>query len=124
MGSRFLLAAECAFHPNSKASVMNASDTDSVVTGYSRNVGVRGLRNQLTDQYLKLETSGAPQAELDQLVTGTNRLAAVDGDVENGVVQVGQSLMPLREIEPAREIVDTLMTDVQRILFQAPELLK
>ena len=124
MGSRFLLAAECAFHPNSKASVMNASDTDSVVTGYSRNVGVRGLRNKLTDQYLKMETSGAPQAELDKLVTGTNRLAAVDGDVENGVVQVGQSLTPLRRIEPVREIVDHVMTDVQRILFQAPELLK
>ena len=124
MGSRFLLAAECAFHPNSKASVMNASDTDSVVTGYSRNVGVRGLRNKLTDQYLKMETSGAPQAELDKLVTGTNRLAAVDGDVENGVVQVGQSLTPLRRIEPVREIIDHVMTDVQRILFQAPELLK
>jgi enoyl-[acyl-carrier protein] reductase II len=124
MGSRFLLTTECGFHPNSKASVIRAVDTDSVVTGYSRNVGVRGLRNKLTDKYWQLETSGAAQAELDKLVTGTNRLAAVDGDVENGVVQVGQSLMPLREIKPAREIIAAIMTDVQRILFQAPNLVK
>ena len=48
---------------------------------------------------------GAPQAELDSLATGTNRLAAVDGDVENGLVQVGQSLVPLKEIKSVRAVL-------------------
>ena len=124
MGSRFLLTEECGLHPNAKARIIQAVDTDSVATGVSRNHGVRGLKNAFTDKFLALEASGAPQAELDQLATGTSRLAAVDGDVENGLVQVGQSLLPLREIQPVRAVMETLMTDARRLLLQAPELVR
>ena len=124
MGTRFLLTDECGFHPKAKAAVMNAVDTDSVVTGFSRDAGVRGLRNQFTEKFLQLETSGAPREELDRFATGTNRAAAVDGDVENGMVQCGQSLMPLREIRPVREVIETIMADTRRILLHAPELLQ
>ena len=40
---------------------------------------------------------------------GTNKLAAVDGDIINGAVQVGQSLNRLNKIEPARFIVQDVM---------------
>lgn len=124
MGSRFLLTDECGLHPNAKARIIEATDTDSVATGVSRGYGVRGLRNAFTDKFLALETNGAPQAELDKLATGTNRLAAVDGDVENGLVQVGQSLLPLRQIQPVHEVLATIIADAGRLLSQAPELLK
>ena len=48
----------------------------------------------------------------------------MDGDVENGLVQVGQSLLPLREIQPVRAVMETLMTDARRLLLQAPELVR
>ena len=124
MGSRFLLTEECGLHPNAKARIIQAVDTDSVATGVSRGHGVRGLKNAFTDKFLALEASGAPQAELDQLATGTSRLAAVEGDVENGLVQVGQSLIPLREIRPVREVLETVMTEARRLLTQAPEIVK
>ena len=124
MGSRFLLTEECGLHPNAKARIIQAVDTDSVATGVSRNHGVRGLKNAFTAKFLALEASGAPQADLDQLATGTSRLAAVDGDIENGLVQVGQSLLPLREIQPVRAVLEMLMADAQRRLLQAPELVR
>jgi enoyl-[acyl-carrier protein] reductase II len=124
MGSRFLLAEECTAHANAKQCVIAASDTDSVVTGYSRGHGVRGLRNQFTDKFLKLEISGASDDTLNNLATGTNKLATIDGDVENGLVQVGQSLNRLHEIKPAQTFIDEIIAEAVRLLSTAANLVK
>lgn len=122
MGSVFLLTTECTLHPRAKEMIIQATDTDSVVTGYSRGHGVRGLRNRFAEKYLELERQGAPQEELDRLAAGTNRLAAVDGDVENGFVQVGQSLNALKEIKPVKEVIARLMAETHACLKNACEL--
>lgn len=122
MGSIFLLTNECVVHPNFQAEIIKATDTDSVVTGFSRGAGVRGLKNKFTERYLELERRGASQEELDRLATGTSRLASVEGDVENGVVQVTQSLNPLTEIKPVQEVIDKLVAEIQAALQKAAEL--
>ncbi len=124
MGSRFLLTTECGLHPKAKARIISAEDTDSIATGVSRGHAVRGLKNAFTEKFLALEVKGALQAELDTLATGTNRMAAVDGDIENGLVQVGQSVVPLREIKPVSEVVEMIMSEVRTVLSKAPQLLK
>ena len=123
MGSRFLLTNECGLHPNAKARILAATDTESVATGVSRGHAVRGLKNKFTDKFLALEVQGAPQAELDTLATGTNRLAAVDGDVENGLVQVGQSLVPLKEVKPVRDVIQGIITEAGDKLANAAKIL-
>lgn len=122
LGSRFLLASECLFHPKAKERIIQAVDTDSVVTGYSRGHAVRGLNNAFTKKYLELERYGSAQVVLNKLAAGTNRLAAIDGDVENGFIQVGQSLNPLREIKPARSIIEELILETQKTLENASRL--
>ena len=124
LGSRFLLATECALHANAKARIIRAVDTDSVVTGYSRNHGVRGLRNRFAEKFLAMEKSGAPDEELNNFATGTNRVAAIDGDVEDGFVLVGQSLTRLTEIMPADEIIRRIMAETIEKLNAAPSLTK
>ena len=57
------------------------------------------------------------------MATGTNRLAAVDGDVENGLVQVGQSLNPLNEIKPVQAVIDEIMDETRQKLQNAAKLL-
>lgn len=122
LGTRFLVAEECPVHPRFKEMLLAAVDTDSVVTGATINQGVRGLKNKFTEKFLALERSGAPVEELNRLATGTNRLAAVDGDVENGMVQAGQSLLPLRAIEPAKKIIDDIVAEAARVLAGASTL--
>ena len=124
MGSRFLLAEECQVHQNSKDAIIAATDTDSVITGFTRNNNVRGLRSAFTDEYLRLEREGAADDVLTALSRGTNRLAAVDGDTVNGVVQVGQGLNRLTKIQPAKEIVDEIIREMTERLQNAPQLLK
>ena len=94
-----------------------------MITGLSISHAVRGLKNPFTEKFLALEKSHASQAELEKLATGTNRLGAVEGDVVNGMMQAGQSLLGLKKVEPAADIVDSIMKQAKEVLAGAANLL-
>lgn len=119
MGSVFLLTEECPAHPAFKQRIIDATDTDSVVTGFSRGHGVRGLKNSFTEKFMVKETSGAPQDELNDMAAGTNRKASVDGDIENGFVQVGQSLGVLNEIKTCKQAIEDIVDEAKAALAGA-----
>ena len=123
IGTRFLVAAECPVHENMKQKLIEAVDTDTIVTGQTIGGAVRGIRNKFSEEFIELEHSGKTDKEtLLRLATGTNKLAAVDGDVENGMVQAGQSLLPLQRIEPMAEIIQSLIQEARQTLQQANRL--
>ena len=126
MGSRFLLAEECQAHQNMKEAIIKATDTDSVVTGLlSSHGGVRSLKNEFTTRYLAAETDGVTTPEeRTKMSQGTNKRAAIDGDVVNGAVQVGQALNRLVAIEPAHTIVQTVMNEAIMSIRKAQRLLE
>lgn len=113
IGSRFLLTKECPAHPAAKEAIIAATDTDSVVTGYSRGHGVRCLKNEFTAMFSAKEVSGAPQDELNALGAGTNKKGILEGDIVNGTVMVGQSLNVLNEILTCQEVMDKLMAEAK-----------
>ena len=119
MGSRFILTDECPTHPKAKEAIIKATDTDSAVTGFSRNNAVRCLKNEFTKEYLEKECSGAPQQELNDFATGTNRLGAVEGDINHGAVLVGQSLNVLNDILPCAEVMERLIAEARDTLANA-----
>lgn len=118
IGSRFLLAEECPAHTAAKQAIINATDTDSVTTGYSRNLGVRCLANAFTAAYLAKETSGAPDEELMAMGAGTNRRGLIEGDIVNGTVMCGQSLNVLNEVLPCKEIIERLIAEARAAIEQ------
>ena len=126
MGSRFLLAEECQAHQNMKDAIIKATDTDSVVTGLlSGHGGVRSLKNEFTTRYLAAETDGVTTPEeRTKMSQGTNKRAAIDGDVVNGAVQVGQALNRLVAIEPAHTIVQTVMNEAIMSIRKAQRLIE
>ncbi|MFQ7544276.1 MAG: nitronate monooxygenase, partial [Veillonella nakazawae] len=126
MGSRFLLAEECQAHQNMKEAIIKATDTDSVVTGLlSGHGGVRSLKNEFTTRYLAAETDGVTTPEeRTKMSQGTNKRAAIDGDVVNGAVQVGQALNRLVAIEPAHTIVQTVMNEAIMSIRKAQRLIE
>lgn len=119
MGSRFLLTTECPIHENTKAMILNATDTDCVVTGYSRNMGVRCLANEFTRKYLEAETSGAPKEELMKMGTGTSRMGMKEGDTVNGSIMVGESLNVLTDVRPCKEVIERVITEAKEALAKA-----
>ena len=62
---------------------------------------------------------------LNEFVAGRSRKVAEEGvgpDGMNGVVQVGESLGPLKRIQPAAEIIQELMAETRALPCNAPAL--
>ncbi len=123
MGTRFLVAEECPVHANMKQKLLEAIDTDTIVTGRTIGGAVRGIKNKFSEDFVALEYSGkADKKTLLDMATGTNKLAAVDGDTENGMMQAGQSLLPLKKIEPVQDIIESMMHEAREALANAGKL--
>ena len=120
IGTRFLVAEECPVHENMKKKLIEAVDTDSIVTGLTIGGAVRGIRNKFSEEFVADEFAGkTTKEELIKRATGTNKLAAVDGDVVNGMMQAGQSLIPLKKIEPAATIICRIIEEAKSALESA-----
>lgn len=121
MGSRFLLTTECPAHPAAKEAIVKATDTDSVATGYSRNLGVRCLANAFTDAYTAKEIAGASKEELMQMGTGTNRKGILEGDTVNGTVMCGQSLNVLNDILPCKDVMERIIAEAKAAIARVQQ---
>lgn len=115
MGTRFICAEECTVHTNYKKAILQAKDRDTILTGVSGHE-VRVLKNKLTRKYLELKEKGASQEEFEKLGTGKLRLAAIEGDVENGSVMAGQIAAMVTKIQPAAEIIQEIVDEACLVL--------
>jgi len=116
MGTRFVASAECIAHPAYKEAILKAGDRATAVTGRSTGHPVRAIRNRLTREFEEREAAGAPVAELEALGAGRYRAAALDGDVALGTVIAGEIAGLIRDILPAREIVERTVREAEAIL--------
>ena len=116
MGTRFCVADECVIHDKYKDRILKAKDIDSEVTGRSHGHPVRGLRNKMTREYLKLEAEGASFEQLENLTLGGLRKAVVEGDTDNGAVLAGQIAGMTKKTQSCQEIVDEVMDQAERLL--------
>lgn len=121
VGTRFVVTEESQVHENYKEAILKAKDIDSKVTGRSTGHPVRGLRNQMTKEYLKREAEGASLEELELLAAGGLRRAVVEGDVTTGSVMAGQSAAMIREELSCREVVERLVQEMTALLKQGAE---
>lgn len=116
MGTRFVCATESPAHIRYKEKIVNAGDRDTVVTARITGHPVRCLRNKLTREFERLEEERAPIEEFEKLGVGKLRAAVIDGDVEWGSVMAGQIAGLIKDIKPAKEIIEEIMEEAYRIL--------
>ncbi len=116
MGTRFCVSDECVIHEKYKERILKAKDIDSEVTGRSHGHPVRGLRNRMTREYLKLEAEGASFEELEKLTLGGLRKAVVEGDTDNGSVLAGQIAGMVNRRQSCREIIDEIIDQAELLL--------
>jgi len=116
MGTRFTCAAEAPVHDNWKRAVMKARDRATVISGRTAGHPVRSLRNRLTRRFEKMEKDGAAPEELVKLGEGALQRAVVEGDTEEGSVMIGQIAGLVREIKPAREIIEEIVAEAEEIV--------
>ncbi len=113
VGTRFIVAHECNVHENYKNSIIKAKDRSTVSTGNHTGHPVRVINNKLAKEMIKLEKDGASNEALEEIGRGKLRLAAIDGDIQNGSVMAGQVASMVCKAESCEEIISDLMEDAK-----------
>jgi len=113
LGTRFIATPEASVHENYKRAVLAADVDGSTLVARGR-LPIRQLKNRFSEKFNAAERAGAPQPELDAIFAGSSlRQAALEGDVEWGKVEAGQSAGLVEEILPAAEVVRRLVAELE-----------
>ncbi len=113
MGTAFLVAEECPISDVYKQIVIDASDSDTVLTGEYGKKQVRCIKSPWTEEYWKLHDSGASSEELDQFCRGTVA-AARDGIIERGAFSAGMISGLITKMKPAAKIITDIMEEADQ----------
>ena len=108
VGTCLLVSEECPIHENYKAALLNAKDSDTIVTGRIGGSPVRVLKNRMSREYVRQEKAGADKMELEKYTLGSLRRAVFEGDTSTGSLMAGQVAGMLHEVRPVADILDDL----------------
>jgi enoyl-[acyl-carrier protein] reductase II len=113
LGTRFLLTPEANLHRAYKQRALAAGIADTTLVGRGK-LPVRTLRNAFAREFEAAERAGVPDEALKAMsASHTLKMAALDGDIEQGKVELGQSVGLIDEIVPAAEVVRRLMAEFE-----------
>jgi enoyl-[acyl-carrier protein] reductase II len=113
LGTRFLMTPESNLHNAYKTRALAAGIADTTLIGRGK-LPIRVLKNDFTREFEAAERSGASAEELATLSGGrTLKMAAFDGDIDQGKVEVGQSVGLIDELLPAAELVRQLIAEFE-----------
>ncbi|MEA3193653.1 MAG: enoyl-[acyl-carrier protein] reductase [Betaproteobacteria bacterium] len=108
LGTRFIATPEASVHENYKKAVLAADIQDTCLVGPA-SLPIRQIRNAFTRKF-----DAAREDEREALFNGTSlKKAALDGDVEWGKVEAGQSAGLVDDIVPAAELFRRLVTETE-----------
>lgn len=116
MGTLFLSAEECNIHQNYKDMVVDAKDTDTIVTGRINGHPARSLKCRFTKKLAEAEISGKSKEELEEMMIGSLKKAVLDGNADEGTFMAGQIAGLIKEVKPASKIIESLVADTKKIL--------
>jgi enoyl-[acyl-carrier protein] reductase II len=113
LGTRFIASPEASVHENYKRAVLAADVHETALVGRG-GLPIRQLKNAFSAKYEAAERAGASKEELDSIYRNSSlKQAALEGDVEWGKVEAGQSAGLVEEILPAAEIMRRLVAETE-----------
>jgi enoyl-[acyl-carrier protein] reductase II len=114
LGTRFIATPEASVHDNYKQAVLAADVGDTTLVGRGGRP-IRQLKNAFSKQYEAAERAGASPQELEIMFRKQSlKQAALEGDVEWGKVEAGQSAGLVDEILPAAEVMRRLVAEAEQ----------
>jgi enoyl-[acyl-carrier protein] reductase II len=113
LGTRFLMTPESNLHRAYKERALAAGIADTTLVGRGK-LPIRVLKNDFTHAFEAAERSGASAEELASLNASRSlKMAAFDGDVGQGKVELGQSVGLIDDLLPAAEVVERLVAEFE-----------
>lgn len=108
IGSRFAITAESSGHASFKQRVVEAGFGDTTLR-LKKHVPVRLLDNRFSKEVAALEARGASSEELAELLgTGRARRGMLDGEMDDGELEIGQVSGMIADVPTVRELMDRL----------------
>lgn len=105
VGSRFVASEESSAHPHFKASVVKAGEGATELT-LKELTPVRLLQGGFLESVRKAYTDGADQEALRILLgRGRAKRGMLEGDLQEGELEIGQVASRIRAVQPAADIV-------------------
>jgi nitronate monooxygenase len=125
MGTLFLATTECPIHPNLKQKLVEARETDTMMTFHSKGDPMRALRNALSLHIQEMEDNGASMQDIIEIVGGgKGRHAAAAGEADWTLLSVGQIIARIHDVPTVKELVDRIMAEVVEIQKRLNDLIK
>jgi enoyl-[acyl-carrier protein] reductase II len=111
MGTRFLMTKESSAHDNYK-NLLLKSQSGSTKLMMKDLVPVRLYKNKFYDEVEKLELDCANKEErLEHLGHGRAKLGMLDGDIDQGELEIGQVCSLIKDIPTTQNMVDELIKE-------------
>jgi enoyl-[acyl-carrier protein] reductase II len=111
VGTRFAATQESSAHEVYKQSVVRAGDTGTFLT-MKKLSPVRMLKTPFMDRVLEAEARGAGKEELLALLGAKRERAGIfEGNLEEGMLEAGQSAGLVHDIPPVAEVIRRMMRE-------------
>lgn len=120
LGTRFLMTQEAWVHENYKQQVLKTQVHETLLVGRSLQP-VRMINNDFSQAVIQAEKDGSDPVRIAELFqSGTLKKAALEGDMQWGKVELGQSAGLIEDVLSVKmlmaQLVQELNTAMQRML--------
>jgi enoyl-[acyl-carrier protein] reductase II len=111
VGSRFVASKEASAHEAFKKTVIETGEGETQLT-LKELTPVRLIKNPFYNRVMDAYMKGATAEELSALLgRGRAKRGMFEGDLTEGELEIGQASAMIRDILPAGEIVQTMISD-------------
>jgi len=110
LGTRFIATPEASVHDNYKKAVLAAEVQDTCLVG-PRSLPIRQIKNAFSAKYESAEKDGGDVKAIFE--SSSLKKAALEGDVQWGKVEAGQSAGLIDDIVPAAELFRRLVRETE-----------
>ena len=122
VGSRFVATHEASAHEQFKKTIVQVGEGETQLT-LKELTPVRLIKNDFFNRVQEAYRNGASKDELASLLgRGRAKRGIFEGDLIEGELEIGQASAMIRDILPAAEIVERMMTDFRAALMRLSNL--
>lgn len=116
IGTRFVCSDEASNHLSYKQAIVNSKEGDTMLS-MKKIVPVRLLKNKFFETIAEAEARGATKEELAKILGhGRAKKGMLEGDLNEGELEIGEVSALIKDIKPAAEIVNEVWNDFNKAL--------
>ncbi len=117
VGTRFLASEECQIHSTYKQLVVDAKDTDNVVTGRTTGHPCRNVKTKFAKKLASGEMNGTiTPDEFEEITLGSLRKAVQDGNLDEGSFLCGLIAGMVKDVKPCKDIIEEMFEQAEKLL--------